>query len=151
VRWLLLHVVDDVFCPLLVEDSPKWHKPVSLKKLHAGDCLWETMKLVLGWIIDVVAMTIMLPPHCAARLAEILNAFLATQQRTSIKRWHKMLGELCSMSLALPGSCNIFSSMQNAMSSQSKGRIALRKGVHNALDEFWWMHWNIATWPMQIA
>jgi hypothetical protein len=37
------------------------------------------------------------------------------------------------------------------MSSQSKGRIALGKGVHNTLNNFWWMHWNIATWLMQIV
>jgi hypothetical protein len=48
VRRLLLHVVDDVFHSLLVEDGPEWRKPVSLKKLHAGDCLWGTMELVLG-------------------------------------------------------------------------------------------------------
>jgi hypothetical protein len=142
---LLLHAVDNVFCPLLVKDSPEQGEPVSLKKLHARDCSWGTMKLVLGWIINTVAMTITLPPHQVTRLTEILNAFLATQRQTSMKRWHKTLRELRSMSLALPGSCNTFSSMQNAMSSQSKGCIALGKGVHNALNDFWWMHWNIAT------
>jgi hypothetical protein len=68
-----------------------------------------------------------------------------------MKQWHKMLGELRSMSLTLPGSCNIFSSMQNAMSSQLKGRITLGKGAHDALDNFRWMHRNIATRPTQIA
>jgi hypothetical protein len=147
VRRLLLHAVDNVFRPLLIKDSPKRRKPISLKKLHAGDCLWGTMKLVLGWIIDTVTMTITLPPHRVARLVEILNAFPATQWQTSMKRWHEMLRELRSMSVALLDSCNLFSSMQNAMSSQSKGRIALRKGVHDALNNFWWMHWNIATGP----
>jgi hypothetical protein len=151
VRRLLLHVVNDVFHPLSVKDSSKWHESVSLKKLHAGDCSWGTMKLVLGWIINTVAMTITLPPHCVACLAGILNAFPATRRQTSMKRWHETLGELRSMSLALPGSRNVFSSMQNAMSSQSKGPIALGKGVHDALDSFWWMHRNIATRPMQIA
>jgi hypothetical protein len=59
----------------------------------------------------MVAMTITLPPHCIACLAEILNAFPVTQRQSSMKRWHKTLGELCSISLALLGSCNIFSSM----------------------------------------
>ncbi len=151
VHRLLLHAVDDVFRPLLVKDSPERREPVSLKKLHAGDCSWGTMKLVLGWIINTVAMTTTLPPHCVACLVEILNAFPATQWQTSMKRQHEMLGELRSMYLALPGSCNIFSSMQNAISSQSKGRIALGKGFHDALDDFRWMHWNIATRPTRIA
>jgi hypothetical protein len=151
VQRLLLHAVANVFCPLLVEDSPERHEPVYLKKLHAGDCSWRTMKLILSWIINMVAMTIMLPPHRVACLEEIINAFLAMQRQTSMKRWHKTLGELRSMSLTLLGSCNIFSSVQNAMSSQSKGCIALGKGVHDALDNFWWMHWNIATRLMRIA
>jgi hypothetical protein len=41
--------------------------------------------------------------------------------------------------------------MQNAISTQSKGRIALAKGVHNALDNFRWMHANITKRPTRIA
>ena len=55
------------------------------------------------------------------------------------------------MSLALPGARNIFSSMQSALSTQSKNRIALNKGVHDALDDFRWMHDNIASRPTRIA
>ena len=56
-----------------------------------------------------------------------------------------------SMALALPGSRNIFSTMQHALTNKAKGRIALKKEVHNALDDFWWMHNNIATRPTCIA
>ncbi len=55
------------------------------------------------------------------------------------------------MSLALPGARNIFSAMQTTLSTQSKNRIALSKGVHDALDNFCWMHQNIATRPTRIA
>jgi hypothetical protein len=120
---------------------------VSLKKLAAGDYSWGTMKLVLGWIIDTVAMTICLPQHRIDQLEAIHNAFPPSQRRTSAKRWHKTLGKLWSMSLALPGARNIFSAMQTTLSTQSKNRIALSKGVHNALDDFRWMHQNITTCP----
>jgi hypothetical protein len=120
------------------------------KKLQAGDCSWGTMKLILGWIIDTVTMTITLPPHRIERLAAILEAFPALQRQTSIKRWHKTLGELQSMSLALPGLHNIFSSMHTALSTESKGRIALGKGIQDTLDDFWWMHQNISTCPTRI-
>jgi hypothetical protein len=143
-RWVrrhLLHAVEDVFRPLTATDSPERREPVSLKKLHAGDCSWGTMKLVLGWIIDTINMTISL----------ILDSFPVTQQRTSIKRWHEALGELRSMALALPGARNVFSAMQNALSTQSQGRVALRKGVHDALNDFCWMHQNITTRPTSIA
>jgi hypothetical protein len=55
------------------------------------------------------------------------------------------------MALALPGSRNIFSLMQNPLSPQLKGRIALHKGVHDALNDFRWMHSNIASRPTRIA
>ncbi len=55
------------------------------------------------------------------------------------------------MLLALPGAQNIFSSMQSVLSTQSKNRIALNKGVHDALDDFRWMQDNIASRPTRIA
>jgi hypothetical protein len=54
------------------------------------------------------------------------------------------------MSLALPGLRNIFSTMQNAFSSITKGRIALDKGVYHSLDDFCWMHDNISTCLIHI-
>ncbi|KAL3810349.1 hypothetical protein ACHAXA_003078 [Cyclostephanos tholiformis] len=151
VRRILLHAVDDVFRPLKPNDSPTRQEPVSLSKLQKGDCSWSTMKSVLGWIIDTSTLTIHLPSHRAARLAEILASIPRTQRRTSITKWHTVLGKLRSMSLALPGSRNIFSTMQNALTSRTKGRVALHKGVHDALDDFRWLHRHISTRPTRIA
>merc|ERR1712197_85496 len=61
VRRILLQAIDDVFRPLDDKDNPAWREPVSMKKLQQGDCSWGTIKLVLGWVIDTVAMTIQLP------------------------------------------------------------------------------------------
>ena len=151
VRRALLHAIDDVFQPLLPTDNPTRQEPVSLKKLREGDCSFGTLKLILGWIIDTINMTIQLPPHRVDRLAEILASIPPTQRRTSVKKWHSILGELRSMALALPGSRNIFSTMQHALATKVKGRIALKKEVHNALDDFRWMHNNIASRPTRIA
>ena len=151
VRKALLHSIDDVFQPLLPNDNPTRQEPVSMKKLREGDCSFGTLKLILGWIIDTINMTIQLPQHRVDRLAEILNSIPATQRRTSVKKWYSILGELRSMALALPGSRNIFSTMQHALTNKAKGRIALNKEVHNALDDFRWMHNNIATRPTRIA
>jgi hypothetical protein len=151
VRRLLLHAVDDVFRPLSSRDDPARHEPVLVKKLAAGDCSWGTIKQVLGWIIDSVDMTIALPPHRTARLLEVLDSFPPNQKRTSPTRWHAAFGELRSMALALPGARNIFSSMQNALSTQLKNRIVPGKGVHDVLNDFHWMHANISTQPTHIA
>jgi hypothetical protein len=109
---------------------------VSLKKLREGDCSWGTLKLILGWIINTINMTIQLPPHRVEQLAEILASIPSTHRCTSVKKWHSILGELRSMALALPVSRNIFSTMQHALSAKTGGRVALNKGVHDALDEF---------------
>ena len=59
----LLHVIDDVFQPLTADNLPYRCKTVSLKNLHRRECKWETITLVLSWIVDTVSMTIHLPPH----------------------------------------------------------------------------------------
>ena len=151
VRRILMHAIDDVFRPLDSNDSPFRRQPTSLKKLEKGDCSWSTIKVILGWIIDTVSMTIQLPPHRVERLAEILSSIPVTQKRTSVRKWHKVLGELRSMSLALPGARNLFSHMQHAMSSKLKGRVTLNKGVHHALEDFRWMLQDIESRPTRIA
>ena len=145
VRRTLLHAIDDVFRHLEPDDNPFRKEPVSMKKLEQGDCSWGTIKEVLGWIIDTVNMTIHLPDRRVERLGEILASIPVSQRRTSVKKWHKVLGELRSMSLALPGSRNLFSTMQNALSTKKGGRVALHKGVHHAIDDFKWMLDNISS------
>ena len=151
VRRTLLHAVDDVFRPTDFYDGPHRREPVSIKKLQQGDLSWHTSKTILGWIIDTISMTIHLPPHRVTRLGEILASIPKSQRRLSVKKWHKILGELRSMSLALPGARNLFSTMQKALALKSKTRIALHKSVHNALEDFRWLLRNIAERPTRIA
>ena len=94
VRQTLLHTIDHVFRPLSAEDSQFRSEPVSLKKLRKGDCSWDTVKTVLGWVVDTVNLTIHLPPHRIERLWEILDSIPRSQRRTSTKKWHTVLGEL---------------------------------------------------------
>ena len=152
VRNTLLHAVDSVFRPTTFQDNPNRREPVSIKKLRQGDMSWSTSKQVLGWTIDTVAMTIALPPHRQQRLHDILHSIPPQQKRTSIKKWHKILGELRSMSLALPGSRNLFSILQLALSNSSTtGRISLKKEVHATIKDFKWMLNNISNRPTRIA
>lgn len=90
---------------------------MSIKKLHKGDGSWKTKHTILGWDINTIDQTIALPQHRADRLYEILDSVPKTQQRIGIKKWYKMLGELRSMSLALPGSRGLFSHLQAALAN----------------------------------
>ena len=151
VRKLLLHAVDKVFRPNDFYDSHTRREPVSMKKLRQGDCSWTTTKSILGWIINTVAGTLTLPSHRQERLNQILASLPITQKRTTVKKWHRLLGELRSMALALPGARNVFSAMQNALVLSKNSRIALRKGVHQSLNDFRWMADDISTRPTRIA
>ena len=86
VRRTLLHTVDHVFRLLTKGDSIFRQEPVSLKKLRKGNCSWDTVKLVLGWVIDTVNLTIHLPPYRVTRLWEILDGIPRSQRRTSMKK-----------------------------------------------------------------
>ena len=152
VRRALLHAIDDVFRPLDGSDGPARREPVSLKKLRQGDCSWNTCKLVLGWIIDTVDMTMTLPPHRRDRLWEVLDSIPPTQKRTTARKWHTVLGELRSMSAALPGSRNLFCRLQHALTQrQNRHRLSLRRGVHQALDDFRWLARDLEARPTRLA
>ena len=151
VRQTLLHTVDHVFRPLGDSDSPFRREPVSFKKLRKGDCSWDMIKLVLGWIVDTTNLTIHFPPHRITRLWEILNSIPKTQRRTSMKKLHTVLGELRSMAIALPGARNMSGRLQNTISPSIKTRVVLSKGVHQAFDDFRWITEDIATSPTRLA
>ena len=125
-------------------DSPFRREPVSLKNLRKGDCSWDTIKLVLGWIVDTVSMTIHLPPHRIEHIWEILNSIPKSQQHAIMKKWHTVLGELRSTSITLPGAHNMFGCLQNAVSPKSKTRV-------EPLDDFRWIEKDLTSYPTCIA
>ena len=125
-----MKAIDNMFRPMDFYNRLERRDPISIKKLKRGDCSWSTIKVMLRWILDTVNMVIKLPPHREERLAEIFSSISRTQKRIAVKKWHKVLGELWSMSLALPGSRHLFSQMQEALTSQMGKRISLKKGVH---------------------
>lgn len=150
VRRVLMHSIDDVLRPLDHQDPPHAREPISVKKLRQGDASWSTVKNVLGWIIDSVAMTITLPERRLVRLAELLALIPPSQKRLSLDKWHSLLGELRSMSLALPGSRGLFSSLQVALRTRENTRLRLHHGFHAALDDFRWLHTDLGHRPTRL-
>ena len=65
-------------------------------------------------MLDTISKTLTLPDHRAERLHEILNSIHPTQRSIATKAWHKIVGELRSMSIALPGCSGLFSILQEA-------------------------------------
>ena len=125
VRSTIFHSIDDVLRPNCPTDNEYRKEPISLSKLSKGGAKWATRKVLLGWIVDTVSETIELPDHRRLRLLEILEGLLA-RHRVSVKDWHKALGELRSMILAIPGGRGFFSTLQTGFSQSDKNRIRIR-------------------------
>ena len=153
VKRALMHSLDKIFRPLSPDDNPHRQEPASIKKLKKGDATWSTRKTMLGWIIDSVKSTISLPAHRVERLQAILDAIAPNQRYVPTKQWHKVLGELRSMAIAIPGARGLFSLLQEAFRHEEKGRNRLRlsRAVHEVLDDFRWMARDVSIRPTRIA
>jgi hypothetical protein len=98
-------------------------------------------------IIDTVLMTLELPPRRQQRLSALLDSIHPSQKRLSLNLWHRLLGELRSMSIALPGARGLFSAMQAAIRTHASGRLRLDKGFHDAIKDFWWLSDSMCNCP----
>ena len=105
---------------------------------------------MLGWTVDSVNMTTALPPHCMARLKEIVSSIPSTQHRVGVDKCHRVLGKLRSMALALPGARGMFSQMQEALCHVKGKRVTLSTGVHKALSDFKWLAEDVANRPTRM-
>ena len=152
VRRTTMHAIDDMFRPTDHLDAPTRKQPISVKKLSQGDASWSTQKEVLGWLIDTEAMTLQLTPRRQKRLYELLYKDLPkARKRITVQDWHKVLGELRSMSLALPGSRGLFSQLQHALSTATPdSRIRLTEPIHQVLDNFRALYTTLQQRPTRI-
>ena len=131
-----LYSIDRVLRPRTADDRPNRKEPVSVKKLLQGDACWATQKSILGWDLDTVAGTMRLPPHRVARLYSLLDAYPPTRRLVPIAEWQQLLGELRSMSAALPGSWGLFSTLQDALRKGDRHRIRLSLSAFDSLHYF---------------
>ena len=151
VKRALLHALDDVLRPLSPTDLPTRQDPASLKKMKKGDSTWATQKILLGWVIDSVRGTIHLPQHRVQRLTEMLKE-VEGQRRVSRKRWRKLLGELRSMMLAIPGAEGMFSHIQAALVvAGNANRIKVDRSTRDELSDWAWLADDISNRPTSIA
>ena len=105
---------------------------------------------MLGWIIDTLTCTLELPPHRIERLHELLGQYPRQQKRVAAKAWHKLIGELRSMAMGIPGASSSFSFLQQAFKTGAK-RLRLSPAMHDQLDDFRWLAEALATRPTRIA
>ena len=146
----LLHAIDAVFRPVDSADSPLRKHVPSIKKFLAGDAHLSTRKVVLGWIIDTVRQTLELPPHRIERLHSIFES-LRGRTRVSESTWHKVLGELRSMSIGIPGSRGLFSLLQEGLRHTDKHRIRITPEMRDQLSDFEHLASTLSDRPTELA
>ena len=81
-------------------------------------------------------MTLSFPPHQENRLKEILYGIPTTQKLIFVVKWHRVLGELCYMDIALPDAWVLFGHIQEALHHVEGKMVVLTKGFHQALTDF---------------
>jgi hypothetical protein len=150
---VLLHALDSVFRKLDTTDSPHRQEPASIKKMLKGDATWATWKTILGWVVDTIKMTVELPQHRVERLFELLDYVAPGQRRASANKWEKLLGELRSMVLAIPGGRGLFSVLQEAPKKRFDNgtRVRLTPIVHSMLQDFHWLAKDMVRRPTRIS
>ena len=150
VRSTIFHSIDDILRPNAPTDSVHRNEPISLSKLAKGDAKWATRKVLLGWIVDTVAETVELPEHRRLRFLEILET-LQDRRRVSLQDWHKALGELRSMILAIPGGRGFFSTLQTGFKHADKHRIRINKPMHDAITDLHHLALDIGSRPTRFG
>ena len=100
---LTIRALKEIFpyLPTEVKDS------VSLKKSLQGDGDLSQVKEIIGWIISTQSGTLRLPPKQLAEL-NILLDIPPSQRCMSTKKLERLIGNLCSIHLAIPGSVGHF-------------------------------------------
>ena len=146
----LLHSIDAIFRPLQSHDPPSRKDPASHKKLKQGDAYCATRKIILGWTLDAVLSVIALPPHRHTRLLEIFQE-LRGKRRISIRQWQKVLGELRSMVLAIPGGRGLFSLLQTGFTFSEKNRIRLTRPILDQLADFEHLARDLGSRPTRLS
>jgi len=146
----LLYSIDSVFRPVDDQDPPTRADVPSRKKMKKGDAYLATRKAVLGWIIDTLRGTLELPPHRQERLHEIFE-YLRGRTRVGVSKWRKILGELRSMSIGIPGSRGLFSLLQEGLRHTDKHRIRLTRDMVDQLLDFEYLANELCTRPTSLS
>ena len=145
-----LHLNDRIFRANDDHDNPTVRKePISESKLRKGDACWSTTKVVLGWMLDTLRGTIELPGHRKTRLRDILTDALS-RKWVSVRAWQKLLGELRSMFLGIPGGHSLFSQLQVALQRKANHRVRIHKEARACLQDLYALARDLAQRPTRM-
>ena len=110
----LFRAIEELFCSNKKDDIAR-EEQISLKKLRKGDATCSTQKVVLCWAIDTVKQVLTLLADCKNNLLALLDTTPPSTSRCSRRRWHKLLGNLCSTVPAILGAAGMFTCLHSIL------------------------------------
>ena len=146
-RRALLHAVDQVFAEPETPDRPQ---PISEKKLRRGDGSWDTVKTLLGWVVDSVKQTISMPDHRQQAVKEWFDE-MRGRKRDGARKWQRMIGLLRFVSPAIRGSKGLFSALQLGLKHSDRNRIRITRHIADHLAKFEELLQDVGSRPTRLA
>jgi hypothetical protein len=151
IRHVLLHCNDMVFRPNDKHDEGTPRKePMSLSKFAKGDACWSTLKVTLGWLLDTLQKNVEFPSHRKERLLHILRS-TSKKRQMGTRAVHRLLGELRSMVLGIPGGQGLFSQLQLALTQKDGHRVRIHDEARHLIEDFLVLVEDLANRPTHIA
>ena len=98
-----------------------------------GDGIWSTRNTVLGWYLDTIANLLRFPLRQQEKVEAALAAVPGKTRTTSLIKWRKLQGILCSITQAVSGSRRMFTRVQHALKRVAGMHVQLTTDVHNEL------------------
>jgi len=133
VRHILMNDIDEVLKS--PDNLPGTAELISDKKLGLGNSSLNPRKLTLGWLINALKKTIVLPLRQQQRILSLLAEFLS-RKRCTLLSWQKLLGELRFVSPGVAGSCGLFGILQVPLVRKTKGCIRITWHMRLLLTTF---------------
>ncbi len=115
----ILHGIHSVFPPPAITGH-NGEDPVSLKKLLAGEGLWEVQKEVLGWMMDGATRCIELAKKKQEAILRELRTVLRIKRGVPFKRLEKLVGKLRHASIGIPAGKYLFGPINRLMAMAPK-------------------------------
>ena len=84
-------------------------------------------------------MTLYFPPHWKNHFRDILSTIPHIQKRIGVDNWHRVLGKLRSMVIALPVARGLLIHMKKFLHHINGKRLTITKGVCQDLADFFWL------------
>ena len=122
----LIHTIDNLFRPNDKDDTVR-EEPISLKKLRKDNAAWSKHNIL-----------------------SLLETIPTSASRCSWRRWHKLLGTLCSTVPAIPGAAGMLTRLQHALRTARGRWINLSTPVHVELTVWHHLFASLANRPTHL-